>query len=90
MQIQIEYGTQVRVASGKSRESITLEGACTLSHVLTQVLAIHPQLAPWIDSSGRARPGLLVFVNDASPASFDQVQLKADDHIALLTMISGG
>lgn len=90
MQIEIEYGTQVRTASGLSRERVELPSACSLAVALLQLLKTHPKLAPWIDVTGQPRPGLLVFVNDQSISDIHLTQLQADDHIALLTLVSGG
>ncbi len=90
MQIEVEYGTQVRTASGRSRERVELADGCTLSAVLAQLLEAHPKLAPWIDASGQPRPGLLVFVNDQSPGDVHATIVNANDQLALITLVSGG
>lgn len=90
MKIEIEYSTQVRAASGQSRTTLDVPGECTVADALAQLLMSNAKLAPWIETSGRARPGLLVFVNDQSPGDLHQTPLKPDDHIALMAMVSGG
>lgn len=90
MQIEIEYGTQVRAAAGYSRETLDVPEECSVASALAQLLMSNVKLAPWIETSGLARPGLLVFVNDQSPGDLKLTRLKPHDHVALMAMVSGG
>lgn len=91
MQIEIEYGTQVRVASGVTREKIETPEGSTAAELLAHLLTAHDgALAPWITADGQPRPGLLVFINDQSPASLQNALLRHGDHVALMTLVSGG
>lgn len=89
MQIEIEYSTQVRTASGQSRQTLVVPDECSLADLLTALRTLHPSLAAWIDAEGQPRPGLLVFVNDQSPESAE-FRLHANDVVALMTLVSGG
>lgn len=89
MQIEIEYSTQTRTASGRSRQTLDAASECTLADALSSLVKIQPQLSPWIDAAGKPRAGLLVFVNDRAANSWD-VQLHTGDVVALMTLVSGG
>ena len=90
MQIEIEYSTQVRTATGVSREQVDVPEECSLAQALAHVLTLHPKLSPWIDVNGLPRPGLLLFVNDQSPTDSVNTRLKPDDQVAMMSMVSGG
>lgn len=90
MQIEIEYGTQVRVASGVSREQLTIDSRATPAALLQQLTDRHSALSAWIEPTGKPRPGLLVFVNDRSLDDVERSQLHDGDQVALLTLVSGG
>lgn len=90
MQIEIEFGTQVRTATGVSREKVDVPEACSLAQALTHVLMLQPKLSPWIEASGLPRPGLLLFINDQSPAESYNTRLKPNDQVSMMSMVSGG
>lgn len=88
--MEIEFSTQVRVATGVTRESLDMPDGTTMSQLLAQLLIMHPPLANWIEPGGKPRPGLLVFVNDQAPTDIEGAVLKANDGVALMTLVSGG
>ena len=90
MQIEVEYSTQVRTATSVSREQVDVPEACSLAQALAYVLTLHPKLSPWLDVNGMPRPGLLLFINDQSPAESVNTRLKPNDQVAIMSMVSGG
>jgi len=89
--IKIEYGTQVRSASGASDESLEVdEGASLADAVRLLVEQRRELLQPWFTADYRPRAGLLIFVNDQTPSSLESTRLRAGDQISLMTLISGG
>lgn len=91
MKITIEYGTQVRVASGVNSEQLDLAEGSTAAELLKQVrVTREDSLSTWLTDSGQPRPGLLVFINDRSTTALHSTILQDGDQVALLTLVSGG
>ncbi len=91
MRIDIEYGTQVRAAGGKNCETIEAPDVCTVQACLLELMkSDRDYLKTWLDGSGVPKPGLLVFVNDESPANLLQHPLRERDRVSLMTLVSGG
>ena len=91
MHVTIEYGTQVRSASGLRAETLEVAAGTTAAALLKQLVESHATfLAPWFTDDYRPRPGLLVFINDQTPTSLETTHLRAGDQVALMTMVSGG
>ncbi len=88
MNIECEFSTQVRVATGRAKESIDLPDGTSLTALLQMLLERYPQLSTWIDPHGHPRPGLLIFINDQSPT--DHPTLKPNDCLSLMALVSGG
>ncbi len=89
MQIHIEFGTQVRAASGTAHMQVQSNTGHSLAQLLIELTSSHPALATWINQRGQPQAGLLVFVNDQAPTDFD-IPLRDGDHVALMTLVSGG
>ena len=90
MRIEVEYGTQIRTAVGRERESVDLVDEETLAQLLAKLAAAHEPLATWLTIDGALRAGVLVFVNDQTPYKHAEHRLKEGDHVSLLTLVSGG
>lgn len=91
MRITIEYGTQVRSASGVGTETLDVEAGTTAAELLKQLVESRGNvLAPWFTTDFHPRPGLLVFINDKTPPSLESTHLRPGDQVALITMVSGG
>jgi molybdopterin converting factor small subunit len=91
MQIHIEYGTQVRMTSGKSNEQLEISEGSSVADLLKHLVETRSAtLGHWLAESGEPRPGLLVFLNDQSATDLRTTYLKAGDQVALMTLVSGG
>jgi molybdopterin converting factor small subunit len=89
MRIEVEYGTQVRAASGMRYQTLELAEGDSLKQLLAQLVSQHPALCSWLDLHSQPRGGLLVFVNDKSPIDY-AAPLREGDEVSLLTLVSGG
>ena len=91
MHISIEYGTQVRPASGIRDETVEVSDGTTAAELLKQLVESRSEfLGAWFTEDFRPRPGLLIFVNDQTPPSLESTQLRSGDQVALMTLVSGG
>lgn len=91
MRVTIEYGTQVRAASGTRVETVEVAAGTTAAALLKQLVETRAAfLAPWFTDDFRPRSGLLVFINDQTPTSLETTHLRAGDQVALMTLVSGG
>jgi sulfur carrier protein ThiS len=92
MKIHVDYGTQVRVLAAIAQETMVAEEPISLAEFL-QLLATHKGATfsrAIFGDEGKAKPGVLIFVNDESIAHPELHMLCEGDRISVLSMVSGG
>ena len=93
MKLRVQYMAQLRTVIGQSEEVIELSDGCCLAELLNQLATTHSAAkAHFVTETGRARPSLLIVVNDAAVSAREAATtvLHSDDVVTLLPPIAGG
>lgn len=92
MTIQLTYHAQIRIAAACNNEALEVAPGTLLSGLFRLLDTRHtPAFRTFVvDESGRARPGIIVLINDRMAEPGADPALVDGDRIALFSPIAGG